>query len=427
MPKVTYADKVDSLLNPLPARNKVLARDMNEIKNSINTLYDSFPAGIEEYIIVDTLEDLPDPIEGVINLNASTAYFFVNELDLVGNRMVGSSNTTLLGTSSETSIITSTGLGVGVPLFSTSFTTPIRHIAFKDVDTAISITEAGNSAAYDWLGVNFVNVPNIGTLGGGGNFILLNCAILNSKGLIFTGTWGTIGIDSCLFSGDGAVGTLITINPSCVVTRRFRVIYSAIVAFGSTVGIDVDALATLPIEGFILDTISFSGGSTYLGGIVGSNGNSLFSNCTGVVNSYEISNYYMNGNSTVTVIGSVGVAVKIAGTTLSNPLTQKFINTDNRATYVGGVTRLFNATAVASVTSTSRNDQIGFYLTKNGVLITESKIYVTTDTNNRAENVVIQALSSLAPNDYIEVWAENSSDSSNVTITELNVLVKSLA
>ena len=426
MAKITYQNKVSASTNNLPEINKFTAANANEVKASVNALYEALPVAVSEYIIVDSLDDLPNPVAGAITLAADTCYFIVKQIDLLGSRLVGSSNTTILGTSSETSIITSTGLGAGVPLFSTLYTTPIRHIAFKDVDTALNIQGTANSAAFDWTGVNFVNIPNVGLLDGGDNWIFSKSALLNSKGLRFTGSWNTIGVDNSIFSGDGDAGNIIELDASCVVSRRFRMIYSAIVAFGSSVGIDVDASSTLPIEGFILDTVSFSGGGTYLGGLTSSSVYSNFSNCTGITNSYEVSNYYMNGNGVVTDIINTGVAVKVAGTTTSNPITQKFTNTNNRATYTGGLTRIFNVTAILSVTSLSANDQVGVYISKNGALINSSEAYLTTNNSNRAENLMIQTIVELSTNDYIEVWIENATDTSDVTVTDLNVIVKSI-
>lgn len=41
MSKITFTDKVDTINNPNPAINKVTADDLNEIKNSVNAVYDS--------------------------------------------------------------------------------------------------------------------------------------------------------------------------------------------------------------------------------------------------------------------------------------------------------------------------------------------------------------------------------------------------
>lgn len=152
----------------------------------------------------------------------------------------------------------------------------------------------------------------------------------------------------------------------------------------------------------------------------------LFVNCKGVSNSNEISTYYMNGNATVTDIVTTDVAVKIAGTTTSGSITQKFTNTNNRATYTGALSKTFLVSAVSSVTSVSSNDQIGYYVAKNGIVVSASEIYVTTNANSRAESVSIQGVVELTTNDYIEIWIENKTDTSDVTVTELNVIIRSI-
>jgi len=427
MSKILYDTKVTAITNPLPEINKVTSGNMNEIKESVNALYDIVPTSTSFYVVVDTIEDLPSPVGGVITLADETAYLFVTTIDLLGDRLVGGNNTTILGTSSETSIITSTGLGLGIPLFSSLYTTPIRHVSFSDIDTAINIQGDANSAALDWTGVNFVNVPNVGVLNGGANFIFSKGAFINSKGLLISGSWDTVSSDNSLFSGDGTAGSIIELSSSCIITRRFRIIYSAIIAFSSSVGIEVDALATLPIEGFILDTVSFSGGGVYLSGIDSKSIYSNFVNCTNLINTYEFSNIYMNGNATATTFAGVGVPTKILGTTTDNSLSQKFTHTSNRSTYTGGRTRIFNVSSVTTIISSSSNDQVGVYVAKNGAVINSSETYITTNASNRAENAFVQTVVELETNDYIEIWVENNSDSSSLTAQSLNTLIKALS
>jgi hypothetical protein len=377
-----------------------------------------------DFIFVSSINDLPTAISGVITLEDDKTYYITTTVDLNGSRLVGGSNTTILGASSENSILTSTGLGVGVPLFSSIYTTPIRNLAINDVDTAFSFDGSTNpnDMALDWTGVNFVNVPNVGTIKDASNFIFDKGAFLNSKGLKFDGTIGTIGFGNSLFSGDGLAGNLLEILSTATITRRFRIIYSSVVAFGSTIGINVDASASILVESYILDTVNFSGGSTYLSGVTVSDNKTLFVNCKGIQNTEEISQYYMNANATTTVIASTGVAVKALGTTTSSLVTQKFTNTDNRATYNGALTRFFKVVATLSVES-GNNNQIGVYIAKNGTLLSESEVYGTTSGTGRAENIVVQTLVELVENDYIEIFVENSSSATNILVTDLNVTI----
>ena len=382
-------------------------------------------SGGSEFKYISDLSDFPTAINGVITLEDDKTYYITTTIDLLGNRLVGGSNTVLLGASSENSILTSTGLGVGVALFTSTYTTPIRHLSFKDIDTAIDFdgTTNVNEMALDFTGVNFVNIPNIGSVTKASNFIFDKGAFLNSKGLSFDGEIGTIGFGNSLFSGDGSAGNILKIESTCTITRRFRIIYSSIIAFGSTNGINVDISATIPNEAYILDTINFSGGGTYLSGVAVTDNKTLFVNCKGIENTAEVSQYYMNGNATATTISAISTPVKIAGTTTSASVTQKFTNTDNRATYIGSFVRYFKVTATLSATS-GNNNQVGVYIAKNGAIINESEVYGTTSGTGRAENIVVQTLVKLSTNDYIEIFVENATATNNVTVTDLNVIIE---
>jgi len=377
-------------------------------------------------VFVDTKADFPTASGGVITLGANITYFITNNIDLIGDRLVGSANTVLIGGSSENCTITSTGLGTGVALFTTEWTTPIRHITFKDVDTALAIDGNTNPpVALDWTGVNFLNVPNVGTINTCDNWIYSKGAFLNSKGLVFDGTTGTVGVDNSIFVGSGASGNIIELASTATITRRFRLIYSSIVAFGATTGIYIDPSATVPTEGYILDTINFSGGSTYTGGVTYTDNKTRFINCKGIDNTAEIGNYYMLNNATATTIASSGVAYKILGTTTANTINQKFSHSDNRLTYTGGLIRDFQVSATASLTS-GNNNVIGLYVAKNGVVIASSEMYATTSSGGRAESIACQTILDMEENDYIEIWVENDSSTTDITVEYLNVICKSL-
>lgn len=373
---------------------------------------------------INQKSDLPTPSSGVITLEADVTYFLTDFIDLTGDRLVGSSNTTIIGGSSENCGLTSTGLTAGVALFTSEWTTPIRHITFKDVDTAIYIVGTVNPpVALDWTGVNFLNVPNVGTLNTCDNFIFTKGAFLEAQNLILTGTIGTVAFNQSLFNAYSTANPIFVLNSGLTITRRFRIIYSSLIALSGETAISVNASATLPNGGLILDTCNFAGGGTYLTGVDFQDNEALFVNNVGITNSREVSQYYMNGNATATTVSATNTEYKVAGTTTSGSLTSKFTNTDNRATYTGSIERIFTVTATLSVTS-GNNNQIGMYVAKNGTVITESETYITTNGSGRAEAATIQALVTLSTNDYIEIWVENSTSTTDITVTNLNVLIQ---
>lgn len=382
---------------------------------------------LDNFQFISSASDFPSARNGVITLAPEKAYFICGDVDLLGKRLVLGEDTCILGASSENASLTSTGLDPNLYMIETDWTFPCRHITFKSVSKAIGVnlnnTSTDTNLALDWTGVNFSGCTINVRCGDIDNFIYDKGAVLGSGSFEFFGEAGTIGIANSLFVGDGSASNLIAIESTANITRRFRTIYSSFVAFGSTTAIDFSSSATVNNEAYILDTCNFSGGSTYLSGVDHTDNKALFVNNVGISNSADVSQYYMNGNTTATVISSKGVEYKVAGSTTSSSVTSKFTNTDNRATYVGALTRFFKVTATMSLTSGNGN-QIGAYIAKNGTIVGDSEIYVTTNAGGRAENVMIQTLVQLTGNDYVEIFVENNTAANNITVTDLNVIVE---
>lgn len=380
-----------------------------------------------DFVFVTKKEDLPTPSGGVITLEDKYTYYFTTTVDLTGDRIVAGQDTTILGSSSENCRIKSTGLS-GSALISSQHSLPMRGITIE-ANIALDLNASGSSsAAIDWFGVNFTDCDTVGTISNYNNFIMTDSAFLNSQGLAFSGSLGTVGFNQCFF--DVAPSGTMLILPeepeAVVINRRFRVIYSSFVVLPGETGLYVYNRAEIPVEGYILDTVNFSGGGTYLNGVDFLDNRSLYVNCVGITNTAAICNYYMQNNATVTDITASGAPVRISGATTANAINQKFTHTDNRATYIGAISRVFKITVTCTIEAAGSGKTIGLYLAKNGVLLTDSEIYATTDGNNRAENISIQSITQLFEDDYIEVWIENDTDATDVTVTFLNVIATTI-
>lgn len=401
--------------------NKLSVMDDNAVVTEVGSEFVT-----SDFQFIYSKSDLPTASGGVITLDANKTYFIASNIDLTGDRLVGGSNTTILGASSENCSLTSTGLNVSTPLLTTAWTTPIRHITFKNVGTALSIDGNTNPpVALDWTGVNFLNVTNVGTINTCDNFIFSKGSFLNSKGLIFTGTHGTVAFDNSLFNANSLGGNVIEITNTCVINRRFRITYSSIIVNSPTVGLNVHTSATIPTESYILDTINFTGGGTYTSGVTYLDNKVNWSNCKGIINTSTFCNYFMSGNATPTTISSSGVAYKVLGTTTANAINQKFTHTNNRATYTGQIQRDFQVTAIVTFT-TGNNKVVGLYVAKNGNTVSDSEMYATSSGSGRAESISVQTILNLVEDDYIELFIENETDTSSITVEYLNLIVKAL-
>ena len=151
---------------------------------------------------ISALGDLPDAVAGVITLNGG-AYIFTHFIDLLGARINCTADTAILGSSSETAGITSTGLTPGSALISSTFSLPIQNLRIT-VPTgckAFNIDGTGNpDAALDWQALNVLG-GQVGTVKSVSNFVMTNSAFLSGAyGLEFDGTIGTIAFSNSLFS-----------------------------------------------------------------------------------------------------------------------------------------------------------------------------------------------------------------------------------
>lgn len=375
-------------------------------------------------IYITEKADFPTPESGVIVLEDGMTYIISGNVDLDGDRISCNGVVNLFGLSSETSSLTSDRLTAGVPLITSTYTIVIENLTIKDVDTAISIDGNTREVALDWENVNFSNVINVGTIDTCDNFIYETGAFLNSQGLVMTGTIGTVSFSNSLFVGRVAAGSIIELDASCVITRRFRIIYSSLVIDALGTGIDVNASATIPTESYILDTCNFAGAGTYLNGVVVSSNDALFIACKGIKNSAVNGQLYMQDNATATTIVNTTDFVKIAGTTTASSDNQKYIATDNRLTNNAVIQRKYLVQATLTFTAGNNNVcEFGFYDSKLAAIRTPSRTKSTANSAGRAENITLSCVVQHSDGDYIEVHARNTSATTDIVGVDLNLII----
>jgi hypothetical protein len=375
-----------------------------------------------EMVMVSSKSDLPAPSLGVITLVDNYTYFFASEIDLLGDRIQGGQNTVLRGTSPEVSILKSTGLGA-TELISSVYTITLQDITMT-ADLVFDIDGLGNSAALDWRYINFVDCLDIGTVKNVNNLIISSMAILNSKGLKIDGSIDSFGIDNSIFVGDGLAGNIIDILATATITRRFRIIYSAFVAFGSTVGINVDASATIGNSNYILDTINFSGGGTYLSGVDETSNKASFKACEGITNTSVNGQLYMQSNATVTAIAVPGTFYKVLGTTTPSVDNSKYTHSDNRLTNDSSEENKYLIQCTVSFNSgNNKLCEFGFYDSKLGAVRTPSKTKSTSSGTGTSENVTFHCLVQHTLGDYVEIHTTNNTDTTSITVTEMNFII----
>ena len=359
---------------------------------------------------------------GVITLDDNTAYRVLGTVDLQGNRLVLGDNTTIYGVNANSSILKSTGLSG-----STALITSTQGCKFYDLgfDGNLVLDLQGDSTTgLDWRDLNFTNCE-VGTIQDYTNFIGATIGFSDSYGLVFDGDIGTIGFTDTLFSPP-AGETMLDVSATADISRRFRIDKCAFIIPATSTGISITDGSFSSNEAFILETVNFSGGGTYIDGIDETSNRALFRFCVGIVNSANIGSYYMESNATATTISTQGVYVKIAGTTTEGDFVAKFdcSTTNNRAVYEGPTDGSYKVTATLTLTGAS-NKQYGFKVAKNGTTVgVPSK--ATTSSGGRIENVALQDIGQLTNGDYIEIFVAGLDTTTDPTIVDMNVAIERL-
>jgi hypothetical protein len=374
------------------------------------------------FIFVNSISDLPTPVSTVYTLLANVTYYFTDTIDLVGGRIVCGANTVILGASSENCLLTSTGLNSSTALITSVYSLPIRNITFTH-GTVFDLDGDATTTALDWHGVNFLDCATVGTIKDYTNVIIESSAFLNSANLTLDGTIGTVGFNGTLFDGRTSSTTIIVASTANI-TRRFRIIYSSFVCLSGETGINVSSSATISDERYILDTVNFSGGGTYLTGVTETSNKALFSGCVGITNTAVNGQLYMQNNATATVVSATNTFYKVLGTTTDSSDNSKYTMTNNRLTNNANISRKYLIHCSLSFNSGSNNIcEFGFYDSKLAAVRTPSRTNATANGSGRAESVSFSCVVSHIQGDYLEIHCANTSATTNITVTDLNFII----
>jgi len=415
-------------LTTLASNDTILVRDSSNSKKNTEISYGNFISAIgggitnDNFIFVNTPSDLPTAVSNVITLLANVTYYFTTTVDLLGDRIVCGANTVILGASSENCVLKSTGLSSSTALITSNYSLPIRNITFTH-GTVLNLDGDGTTTALDWFGVNFTDCATVGTIKDYTNFIMGDSAFLNSANLTLDGTIGTVGFSNTLFDGRTSSTTII-VAATANITRRFRIIYSSFVCLSGETALNVSSSATISDERYILDTVNFSGGGTYLTGVTETSNKALYSGCVGITNTAVNGQLYMQGNATATVVSATNTFYKVLGTTTASADNAKYTMTNNRLTNNANISRKYLIQCVLSFTSGATHVcEFGFYDSKLGAIRTPSRTKSTANTGGRAENVSFACVVSHSNGDYLEIHCANNTSSQNITVSDMNFLI----
>ena len=371
--------------------------------------------GRVNYTLVKSASDLPAPVGGVITLVAGTLYEVNGSISL--SSKISLNGCKIYGRDAVNDKLIYTGSG---ELFTGTTTGSIEYLTL--------IASTGS-------------VFNISAGGVNENLIVENCYVLgcNSLGTI-QGIGGTV-----YFSNDAYFSNTsgITFQNDSIVLQyslmwdvsnhgtyekyigKFSLVQ---ILGGGCVTSSANSATTLDVSGITsigngsLQSMLFTGTGTYITGTFTDNWDVESIGISTQNDDQATGNIYMT-TATATPFTALNTPTKIVGTTTATNLYRVTAPISNRLTYTGRKVQSFTITCALSFSGTN-NKNISFYICKNGVKLPESEMYTKMNSNGDQQALPLTCIVSLNPNDYIEVWAENNTDNSSITVQTLNLNMK---
>jgi hypothetical protein len=372
----------------------------------------------DNYVLVKSEADLPTPSGGIITLDSAVLYevngtvLLTNQINLNGAYIEGldANNDRLIYALSSGAMFTGAKGGAIKLLTLSAPNTGAKVFDLEDLTgTEVIIIRDCNVGSSDDIGtikgfsIAFLSVINFSANQNGITFENINSLLIENM------AW---------FSNNSNV--FETLVGTFEVIQKLGGVSEALAANSAT-ALDVSGIVSL--NSGSIKTVDFSGDGTR---VTGSFSKEWEVACLGLdteTDDVAGGNIYMTSASS-TSISTVSTPVKISGSTTTANLFRFSAPLSNRMVYDGTKTRNFQVMAAISMTSPANNKIYKFYIAKNGSTLPETGQLRKISSGSDVGSLTISGVVNLSPGDYVEVWVENVSDASDITIEAMNLTVQ---
>lgn len=366
------------------------------------------------YVLVKSETDFPAPVGGIINLVAGTLYE-INGTITVSSK-INLNGCEIHGSDVVNDKLIYTG---AAELFTGSLGGTIQTLSFiASGGKVFDLNGGGANVSLIMYNCYFISCNTIGTIAGMGGYVYLADIgyYLCSNGITFQN-------DNYVYL-NSSVWDISNTNTFEKFIGAFSIIQilggSRNVSSGNK-ALDISGITSVT-NGSVKSSV-FNGNGTYVNGTFSNSWEVEAIGLNTEKDDVSSGNIYITTTS-VTSFVAVNTATKVLGTTTSTNLFRTSSTSNNRLTYTGAKTKKFLVICALSFTSAGNNKIYSFYVTKNGVKLPESKISRKINTGTDQGATPISCTVTLAPNDYIEVWVENNTDITSITVESMNLAIK---
>lgn len=374
-------------------------------------------------IVVQQLADFPAPVGGVITLADNVVYQICGAINLGANRIVCGENTVLSGFDSSLSKLISSQ--ASIDLISTTKELFIEKLTITASGTGSRAIYANGDGTKS-IRIRqcaFIGCARVGTIINYYGAIVDSCFLFYcSQGWDCDGTFRSILHDKCGSTSPNSGFTYLTIPSTFTATVRLIIANCGIDVPALTTGLSVNGAASIPVEGYVIVASAFTGAGAFTAGLDENSAKSYWKANIGLFDTYPHAGYYMDNNVSATTIPNTTSYVKLVGATQAADTTG-FTLTANKSLYTGSKQRKFLVSGCVSISSAIPNQSVIVAIAVNGNIVNASRSQAQTGLSSQTETFPVSAVVTLNPNDYVELFARNTSTSSNLTWKDGNVFI----
>jgi hypothetical protein len=387
----------------------------------------------QNYVLVNSVQDLPYPTGNVIQLEDNTTYEFnTGTIDLGDNRIVLGLSNTLKGQGNFQTFLTASALPSGEAFISVVGNTSVNIYLFQDF--TIQQLPAGTQC-FDIDSVGLFNLrsicvritPFIGRINEVNGFVSDNLCQFqeNEKGFEFSGTFYAIVFKDGNFQSSQTGDTFIKILAGTTIGFLVNLESITCIGNGTQTVLDIDPSVTFlftqnaPVRLF---TNQFLFVGTVLNGIALDSDLLEFKQNMNLQDTIINGSYYLTTPSANT-IAVAGDYYKMEGNTTATDL-RGFVHTDNRLTYNFEQPIKTKVSAHIYVLPTAADlPTISIAIAVNGTVVDSVKMSNTVSSAGAGVIVSTDLITNLVTNDYIEIFVSNETSTNSILATKANLTV----
>ncbi len=372
------------------------------------------------YVLVKSAADFPAPVAGVITLVAGTLYEINGTIMLTSK--INLNNCTLMGRDrANDRLIYTPATG---ELFTGSNGGNILNLTLVAATPGAKLfnLDAGGDPSKSFLLqlVYVLNCDNVGLVKGFGGFVVLQSVAFsnNTNGITFQDLGHLVEMNTFWIQDNHNTYQTLTGTFGDVLISGGE---NDVLSVFSAKALDITGITS--INGGELKAAFFTGNGTYVVGNFSSEWEVESSDLRTEKDDVAAGNFYIS-TPAVTSFSAINTPTKVLGTTTSSDLFRVALPANNRLTYTGTKTKRFLVICSLSLTASANNKIFSLYIAKNGVILPESKQSRKLATGTDQGAMALSCVAELTTNDYLEVWVENNTDNTSMTVLTLNMSIK---